>query len=110
MLQSPSPVRPRIDNIVRAAASGDQRAWDQLVERYTGLLWSVARAHRLDAAEAADVVQTSWLRLVEHLDKIRTPAGVGAWLGDHGAQGVAACDQADGPLPAERSDGGARAP
>jgi RNA polymerase sigma factor (sigma-70 family) len=80
MPQSQSPARPGIDHIVRAAASGDQRAWNELVERYSGLVWSVARAHRLDAAEAADVVQTSWLRLVEHLDRIQNPAGLGAWL------------------------------
>ena len=56
--------------LVRAAADGDQRSWDALVERFTGLLWGVARAHRLNANDAADVVQTTWLRLVEHLDRI----------------------------------------
>jgi RNA polymerase sigma factor (sigma-70 family) len=66
--------------IVVAAARGDQRAWSELVERYSSLLWSVARAHRLGASDAADVVQTSWLRLVEHLPNIRNPDGIGAWL------------------------------
>jgi RNA polymerase sigma factor (sigma-70 family) len=66
--------------IVAAAARGDQRAWSELVERYSSLLWSVARAHRLEASDAADVVQTSWLRLVEHLPRIRNPDGLGAWL------------------------------
>lgn len=66
--------------IVAAAGRGDQRAWDELVERYSGLLWSVARAYRLDANDAADIVQTSWLRLVEHLPNIRNPDGIGAWL------------------------------
>jgi RNA polymerase sigma factor (sigma-70 family) len=66
--------------IVAAAARGDQRAWDELVERYAGLLWSVARGYRLDASDAADVVQTTWLRLVEHLPDIRNPDGIGAWL------------------------------
>ena len=33
-----------ITRIVSAAANGDQRAWDQIVERYSGLLWAVARA------------------------------------------------------------------
>jgi RNA polymerase sigma factor (sigma-70 family) len=51
-----------------------------LVARYSGLIWGVARAHRLGDADAADVVQTTWLRLVEHLDHIRNPEGVGAWL------------------------------
>ena len=66
--------------IVSAAARGDQAAWNQLVERYSSLLWAVARAHRLSTGDAADVVQTSWLRLVEHLPKIRNPERIGPWL------------------------------
>jgi RNA polymerase sigma factor (sigma-70 family) len=69
-----------VARLVSRAADGDQCAWDQLVERYSGLLWAVARAHRLASAEAADVLQTSWLRLVEHLAEIRNPDGIGAWL------------------------------
>jgi RNA polymerase sigma factor (sigma-70 family) len=66
--------------IVEAAARGDQAAWNQLVERYSGLLWAVARAHRLSSDDAADVVQTSWLRLIEHLPEIRNADGIGTWL------------------------------
>jgi RNA polymerase sigma factor (sigma-70 family) len=66
--------------VVRAARNGDRTAWNILVARYSGLIWGVARAHRLGDADAADVVQTTWLRLVEHLDQIRNPEGVGAWL------------------------------
>jgi RNA polymerase sigma factor (sigma-70 family) len=69
-----------ITRIVSAAANGDQRAWDEIVERYSGLLWAVARAHRLSAADGADVVQTTWLRLIEHLPQIRNPEGIGSWL------------------------------
>jgi RNA polymerase sigma factor (sigma-70 family) len=66
--------------IVAAATEGNPQAWDQLVERYSGLLWAVARANRLAGADAADVVQTTWLRLIEHLPEIRNPDGIGAWL------------------------------
>ena len=66
--------------LVRAAAGGDQQAWDALVARFGGLVWSVARAHRLGAADAADAVQTTWLRLVEHHAQIRDPDRIGAWL------------------------------
>src|SRR3954468_5004445 len=66
--------------LVHAAADGDQEAWDALVDRFAGLVWSIARAHRLSAADAADVSQTTWLRLVEHLGRIRDPERVGAWL------------------------------
>jgi RNA polymerase sigma factor (sigma-70 family) len=66
--------------LVGAAARGDQAAWNEIVEHYSNLVWAVARAHRLSAGDAADVVQTSWLRLVEHLPQIRNPDGIGAWL------------------------------
>lgn len=68
------------EELVRAANDGDQAAWETLVDRYNGLLWAIARGYRLSAADAAEVVQTTWLRLVEHLDRLRDPARVGAWL------------------------------
>ena len=77
----PNSPRPGVAaGVVAAAAQGDQQAWNQIVAHYSGLLWAVARAHRLSSGDAADVVQTSWLRLVEHLPSIRNPDGIGAWL------------------------------
>ena len=67
-------------DLVRGAAAGDEGAWHELVERYSGFIWSIARAYRLEQGDAADVVQTTWLRLLEHLDRIQDPARVGAWL------------------------------
>jgi RNA polymerase sigma factor (sigma-70 family) len=67
-------------DLVRSAAAGDQRSWEALVERFTGLLWAVARAHRLRDADAADVVQVTWLNLVQHLGHVREPERLGAWL------------------------------
>jgi RNA polymerase sigma factor (sigma-70 family) len=69
-----------VGQLVRAAADGDAAAWNQLVDRYNGLVWSVARSFRLPAADASDVVQTTWLRLVEHLGRLQDPERVGAWL------------------------------
>ena len=69
-----------VAELVRAAAEGDQAAWNGLVDRYNGLVWSVARSHRLATADASDVVQTTWLRLVEHLGRLQDPERVGAWL------------------------------
>jgi RNA polymerase sigma factor (sigma-70 family) len=79
-------VRPHVSrpcataHIIESAARGDDAAWSQIVERYSGLLWAVARAHRLSSCDAADVVQATWLRLIEHLTRIRNPEAVGAWL------------------------------
>ena len=66
--------------LVTAATAGDQRAWDALVGRYTSLLWAIARSYRLPTADAADVVQTTWLRLVEHLDQVADPDRLPGWL------------------------------
>ncbi len=66
--------------LLARARDGDQAAWNTLVEQYTGLMWSVARAFRLDTATAGDAIQTTWLRLVEHLDRIQDPERLGGWL------------------------------
>jgi RNA polymerase sigma factor (sigma-70 family) len=69
-----------LSTLVQAASAGDRQAWERLVHRFGGLVWSVARAHGLSDADAADVSQTAWLRLVEHLQRIRNPERVGTWL------------------------------
>jgi len=67
-------------SLVRLAASGDEGAWAALVKRYGGLVWSVARAHGLGQADAEEVFQTTWLRLTEHVGRLKEPDRVGAWL------------------------------
>ncbi len=69
-----------ICGLVECAANGDEHAWQRLVDELGGLVWAVTRAHRLGDADAADVAQTTWLRLAEHLDRLDEPARVGAWL------------------------------
>ncbi len=66
--------------LVRAAADGDQAAWDELVRRYSHLIWAVARSFRLTDEDAADAVQNTWLRLATHLDTIQSPAALPGWL------------------------------
>jgi len=66
--------------LLARAGQGDQRAWNELVDEHSRLLWSVARSFRLDAADANDVVQTTWLRLLEHLDRIEDPTRLIGWL------------------------------
>jgi RNA polymerase sigma factor (sigma-70 family) len=63
-----------------AVARNDQSAWESIVAAYSGLVWSVARGYRLGPADAADVFQGTWLRLVEHLDDIRDGERLGGWL------------------------------
>jgi RNA polymerase sigma factor (sigma-70 family) len=69
-----------VADAVRRAAAGDKAAWDAIVESFSGLVWSIATSHRLGRPDAAEVVQTTWLRLIEHLDRLREPQHLGGWL------------------------------
>jgi RNA polymerase sigma factor (sigma-70 family) len=66
--------------LVAAALDGNHSSWNRLVDRYTPLVLSVVRRHRLQGSDAEDVVQTVWLRLVEHLRGIREPAALPGWI------------------------------
>lgn len=69
-----------VATLVTTAASGDGRAIEALVQRYSGLVWSIAWKYHLSATDAADVTQVVWLRLVENVAQIRQPDSIGAWL------------------------------
>ena len=66
--------------LIDRARRGEGDAWEELVERLGGLVWSVARGFRLTIDEAEDIGQATWLRLVENLDRIRDPERLGLWL------------------------------
>ncbi len=69
-----------LGKLLQLAAAGDRAAWSTLVERYEGLLWGIARSHRLDESSASDVVQTTWMRLVENVQDLRNPDALAGWL------------------------------
>jgi len=71
---------PLVVVLVVRARSGDQQAWDALVERYAPLIWFICRRYRLGEADAGDVGQNVWLQLVDQLDRIRDPAALPGWL------------------------------
>jgi RNA polymerase sigma factor (sigma-70 family) len=66
--------------LLQAAQDGDQRAWDELVALHGPSIRAVARRHRLNAANQEEVVQRTWLRLVEHVASVREPAALRGWL------------------------------
>jgi RNA polymerase sigma factor (sigma-70 family) len=66
--------------LVRHAAEGDRQAWERLVDQYARLIWSITADFKLAESDAADVAQTTWLRLLEHIDRIEYPDRIGSWL------------------------------
>ncbi|MGL5929814.1 MAG: RNA polymerase sigma factor [Dermatophilaceae bacterium] len=69
-----------VGDSMRRHLDGDSTAMPDLVDRVTPLLWHVARGQGLDPFLAEDVVQTTWLRLVQHADGLTEPQGVLKWL------------------------------
>jgi RNA polymerase sigma factor (sigma-70 family) len=66
--------------LVRRARDGDAEAWEQIVARHQSLLWWLARQFRLSTDDAADVVQLTWLRCLEHLEQLVEVEALGSWL------------------------------
>ena len=66
--------------LVRHAAGGDMQAWERLVDQFARLIWSITAEFKLAESDAADVSQITWLRLLEHVDRIEYPERVGSWL------------------------------
>lgn len=71
---------PAVVALVGRAADGDQAAWNELVERYAPMVWSICTRYRLSGSDVEDVGQTVWLRAVEQLGNLREPAALPGWL------------------------------
>src|SRR5262249_62021216 len=80
---------PTVIALVVRATEGEQTAWDEIVERFAPLVWSICRRFRLSEADTYDVGQNVWLRLVEDLPSLREPAALPGW--------VAATTRREGP-------------
>lgn len=63
-----------------AAQAGDRSAFDVLVAELSPLVWHVARSNGLDRTSAEDVVQTVWLALLRHIDRLAEPRALAGWL------------------------------
>ena len=70
---------PMVIELVRRAQDGEQRAWDEIVERFAPLLWGICRRFRLSDADAHDVGQNggcvSWSTCRSCASRLRCPAG-----------------------------------
>src|SRR4051794_12825258 len=66
--------------LVIRAAGRDESAWAELVAEFGPMMRSIAAGFRLTAEEAADAAQTTWLRLLKHIGRIREPDRIAGWL------------------------------
>ncbi len=60
--------------------NGDSTAWEALVNRYQRLVYAIVRRIGLDEHAAADVFQTVFVRLMEHLPRLTQLDRLQAWI------------------------------
>lgn len=77
---APATLAARAAEAFAAYQGGNRDRMGELVDLLTPVLWHTARAQRLDQPTAEDVIQTAWIRLVEHAEAIQQPQAVLAWL------------------------------
>jgi RNA polymerase sigma factor (sigma-70 family) len=66
--------------LVEACLAGDQAAWNELVERYQWLVYSIPRRYGLAKADAEDVMQNVFLIIYRKLETLRDYSLLSAWL------------------------------
>ena len=67
-------------SLVARCRAGDGSAWAALVKRYQRLVYTVVGRAGLDTHAAADVFQTVFTRLVQHLPRLAQPEKLQAWV------------------------------
>ena len=66
--------------LITACREGSEEAWNTLVERYSSLVYTIPRRYGCTSSEVEDVFQSVWLLLLQHLDTIKQPERLSAWL------------------------------
>lgn len=72
---------PGVEGLARAAATGDKRAFVEIVTRYQGMVTGVALAILRDFAASEDVAQEAFVTAWKKMAELRDPARLPAWLG-----------------------------
>jgi RNA polymerase sigma factor (sigma-70 family) len=71
---------PSVIALVNRVCGGDQEAWNELIERYAPLVWSICLRYQLERQDIDDVGQSVWLLLVENIADLRERAALPGWL------------------------------
>lgn len=67
-------------DLVAGCLEGDQDAWEELVHRYSRLIYSIAFKSGLNGEDAADVVQNVFVTVLRRLESLRERDRFSSWL------------------------------
>jgi RNA polymerase sigma factor (sigma-70 family) len=70
----------RDSELIKSCLIGDQNAWNELIDRYQRLIYSVAFKFCQSREDTADVFQQVCLELYQRLSELREPDTLPAWL------------------------------
>ena len=71
---------PTLDDLVLASKAGDRAAFGELVRRFEGVVYATALRKLGDPLEAEELAQEVFIRAMEKIDQLKTPAAFGGWL------------------------------
>ncbi|MBA2693128.1 MAG: sigma-70 family RNA polymerase sigma factor [Rubrobacter sp.] len=66
--------------MLRACRGGDARAWDNLIDKYERLVFSIPLSYGLSREDAADICQVTFTIFMQSMDSLRDDSRLGAWL------------------------------
>jgi RNA polymerase sigma factor (sigma-70 family) len=68
------------EDLLLGCQKQDEEAWALLVARYQRLIYSIPRRANLAEEDSAEILQRTFLKLLENLSKIKQPSQIKAWL------------------------------
>lgn len=67
--------------LLRAAAKGNRQAWDELVDRYAGSMWTVMKDFDLPEDDLGHVGEAVWIRFLERIELfVKRPEEIDRWV------------------------------
>jgi hypothetical protein len=72
-----------VADLLPGLGDGDPAAWNEIVRRYGKLVSTEVRSFRLQAADALDAVQMTWLAAGRERSAGSVPGAAGRVVGDH---------------------------
>jgi RNA polymerase sigma factor (sigma-70 family) len=71
---------PSDADLLVACRAGDERAWQQVLDKYERLVYSIPLNYGLDREDASDIAQITFTALIRSLATLRDDSNLGGWL------------------------------
>jgi RNA polymerase sigma factor (sigma-70 family) len=66
--------------LVQSCIQGDQRAWEELIDKYKRLIFSIPIKYGASSADAADVFQAVCIEVLNSLPQLKSVQSLRSWL------------------------------